>query len=932
MPERIVVSFRGVAALGQPESTDAVAPRPSRRGAGQAAPRTSRRGAGPHDAGATARGEESYLARALALKKRAEALGGTLCAWSAQTFSFEFTPDDIEEAVLLAALAAEDASVHPDARFAAGIAQGEMTYVGEAGRFSALSWGQPLLVAVMLARIAPPGEVLLDPALPAAAAGELMTLGAHRGVDGARRVRGLRLDAQQPLRRQVAESVARVCTPPLIGRDNELLELVLPSGSLAIVRAEAGAGGTRFLLELLRGLAPSRGLFVAPIGASREPFGALRRALARALARAAPRAPKGRARAPALPDRLMPALERLLAGHGVEPWTAAELLACWLAPSEGRVGLVAVDDAAQVDDASLDAIAIAMGMGGGIRAVVRLGRSEPLPEPLTGIDAASTLALGPLSGPSAQVLVRRLLDGCIDEAGARRWATRAPAFPLALREVICEGLESGALRWIGRSVGPRRRSAGRGRPARTMTAAELAAPPACRPIEGRLRLLAVGPRTVLTALAMLGGDAPDAAVDALCESTGAPRVSAVESALRGGGWAFRPEPGWLRLTSRTLRDVLLDAVPLDERAAWHLAAARVLEEHAGPLGLADAAWHAAQAGDRRAAAALATRAASAASDALLESSAAELLAFADEQETSRELPLDGAADGASSQPPTYRTPIEVVGETAEPPRAQSSAERPGEAALREEGGGSARRRGAAAPERDGARRSTPAPPAPATPAPATPAPATPAPATPTLTDGVRAARPSGASSDFPDPPPLDEEFTLGTSEDPLAKTSESPVLSVNDIAVRLAELAKQALVQGDLRTLERLVGELRRTGEHQDLVDRMTGLISLGRGAKEEALRRFRIAAEADAPPSQRARALLAYGVALAAVGRTEGALLKALSALARAREAQDRHGEQACARFLARLAAATGHEEAARAWMHVARLASAAPPSLTAD
>ncbi|AUX39359.1 hypothetical protein SOCE26_007480 [Sorangium cellulosum] len=915
MPERIVVSFRGVAALGQPESTDAVTPRPSRRGAGQAAPRTSRRGAGPHDAVATARAEESYLARALALKKRAEALGATLCAWSAQTFSFEFTSDDIEEAVLLAALAAEDANVHPDARFAAGIAQGEMTYVGEAGRFSALSWGQPLLVAVMLARIAPPGEVLLDPALPAVAAGELMTLGVHRGVDGARRVRGLRLDAQQPLRRQVAESVARVCTPPLMGRDNELLELVLPSGSLAIVRAEAGAGGTRFLLELLRGLAPSRGLFVAPIGASREPFGALRRALARAVARAAPRAPKGRARAPALPDRLTPALERLLAGHGVEPWTAAELLACWLAPSEGRVGLVAVDDAAEVDDASLDAIAIAMGMGGGIRAVVRLGRSEPLPAPLTGIDAASTLALGPLSGPSAQALVRRLLDGCIDEAGARRWATRAPAFPLALREVICEGLESGALRWIGRSVGPRRRSAGRGRPARTMTAAELAAPPASRPIEGRLRLLAVGPRTVLTALAMLGGDAPDAAVDALCESTGAPRASAVEAALRGAGWAFRPEPGWLRLTSRTLRDVLLDAVPLGERAAWHLAAARVLEEHAGPLGLADAAWHAAQAGDRRAAAALATRAASAASDALLESSAAELLAFADEQETSRDLPLDGPADGTSSQPPTYRTPIEVVGDAAEPQRAPSSGERPGEAALREEGGGSTGRRGAAAPDRDGARRATPPPPA-----------------TPTLTDGARAARPSAASSDFPDPPPLDEEFTLGSSEDPLAKTSESPVLSVNDIAVRLAELAKQALVQGDLRTLERLVGELRRTGEHQDLVDRMTGLISLGRGAKEEALRRFRIAAEADAPPSHRARALLAYGVALASAGRTEGALLEALSALARAREAQDRHGEQACARFLARLAAATGHEEAARAWMHVARLASAAPPSLTAD
>ncbi|WP_437761832.1 hypothetical protein WME77_27425 [Sorangium sp. So ce764] len=885
MPERIVVSFRGTAALSQPDSTDAVAPWPGRRGAPRAhAPPSRQRGAA-RAAGGAARGEESYLARALALKKRAEALGATLCAWSAQTFSFEFTPDDVEEAVLLAALAAEDAAVLPDARFAVGIAQGEMTYVGEAGRFTALSWGQPLLVAVMLARVALPGDVLVDPALPAVTSGELMTLGAHRGIDGARRVRGLRLDAQQPLRRQVAESVARLCKPPLIGRDAELAELAVPPGSLAIVRAEPGAGGTRLLHELERLLAPSRSLFVAPIGASREPFGALRRALARA----ALRAEKGRAGAPALPDRLKPALARLLAGEGVEPRIAAEVLAVWLAPSDVRVGLLAVDDASEVDAASLDAIALALSPGGGPRAVARLGRSDPLPAPLTALTPAATVTLGPLSAPGAQDLVRRLLDGCIDEAGARRWAARAPAFPLAVRELLCEALESGALRWIGRSVGPRRRSAGRGRPPRTMTGAELAAPPALRSIEGRLRLLAIGQRTVLTALATLGGDASDAAIDALCDGTGAPKVAAVQAALLGAGWLFRPEPGWLRLSSRTLRDALLAGVPPGERAAWHLAAARVVEDHAGVLGLADAAWHAAKAGDRRSAADLAGRAGRAAGDALLEGSAAELLAFADEQETARDH-RDGAPDSSSSQPPTYRTPIEVVGDAPEPQRAAPVGERSRADALAAEG---ARGEGAG----DVA--------------------------------GAPAAQPDDTSADFADATSPDVGLPCGdASGDLLAKTTESPVMSMNDIAVRLAELAKQALVQGDLRTLERLVGELRRTGEHLDLAERMTGLISLGRGAKEEALRRFRIAAEADASPSQRARALLAYGVALAAAGRTEGALLEALSALARAREAEDPHGEQACAQFLAQLAAATGHEGAARAWAQVARLAGAEPPS----
>ena len=66
-------------------------------------------------------------------------------------------------------------------------------------------------------------------------------------------------------------------------------------------------------------------------------------------------------------------------------------------------------------------------------------------------------------------------------------------------------------------------------------------------------------------------------------------------------------------------------------------------------------------------------------------------------------------------------------------------------------------------------------------------------------------------------------------------------------------------------------------------------------------------------------RALLAYGVALAASGRTDAALLAALGALARAREVADRQGEHVCARFLARLSAAAGYERAARTWATVA-------------
>jgi hypothetical protein len=133
------------------------------------------------------------------------------------------------------------------------------------------------------------------------------------------------------------------------------------------------------------------------------------------------------------------------------------------------------------------------------------------------------------------------------------------------------------------------------------------------------------------------------------------------------------------------------------------------------------------------------------------------------------------------------------------------------------------------------------------------------------------------------------------------------------------ELAKRALLQGDVDALERLIAELRKSGEHADLVERMSGFVALRRGATADALRRLRGAAEAVTEPAQRARARLAYGVALASAGRTDSALLEALEALARAREAVDPYGEHACALFLARLSAAAGHPDAASVWAMIA-------------
>lgn len=168
------------------------------------------------------------------------------------------------------------------------------------------------------------------------------------------------------------------------------------------------------------------------------------------------------------------------------------------------------------------------------------------------------------------------------------------------------------------------------------------------------------------------------------------------------------------------------------------------------------------------------------------------------------------------------------------------------------------------------------------------------------------------------PPP-----SLGAS----SKPSSVPPLSAsriswpggNDEYTELASAARQALLKGNVSELERLSDELRSRGEHGDLADRMAGFVAWNRGAKAEGLRKLRAAADAETRPAHRVRALLAYGVALAASGRTDAALLAALGAIARAREVSDKQGEHVCARFLARLSAAAGYERAARTWAAIA-------------
>lgn len=546
----------------------------------------------------------AYLERSASIRKRAEAHGGALCAWSGEAYSFDFAIEALDEALGFTLEQVAEAQDGEPLRI--GIAQGEMQALGAPG---GLAWGKALLRAERLAAIARPGDVLLDPDVAAVQSGDLVTAGLRRGraADGSI-VRGLRLDIYAPLRGDTLVNVHKlVATPALVGREEELGKLSVPLGCAGLLRAAPGAGGTRLLQELAHRLAPPRSLRIAPTFLPREPLGALRNAFARSLAREAP---------PELPEALAAALDKLLSGEGIHVQRAAELVDAWLAPVDGRSGLLTVDDATLIDLATLEVVSQAIPPPGFFRSVVRIDVEETLPEVLSSIPVVAEVTLGPLPKEAAVELARAFCGGAITKEAASLWARRGQGMPLGIREALAEGLSTGELRWAGDVAEPRDRASGRG-----------ASAPAHEWIARRARWLEPGEQAALVGVALLGADAPNEIVDAvstLMAGAGA-RVAVVEDALCGAGWAVRPEEGWLAIASRTTARVVIGLLDAGTRELWHRMAGRVLEQNVGPLGLAEPAYHAAVAGERASAAVLAAEAALAAAGAGLRKTAAALI-------------------------------------------------------------------------------------------------------------------------------------------------------------------------------------------------------------------------------------------------------------------------------------------------------------------
>ncbi|MBK7581552.1 MAG: hypothetical protein IPI67_15245 [Myxococcales bacterium] len=531
-----------------------------------------------------------YASAAEAVFTRAEDLGAQLVAWHAASFAVAFPKDGVERLVEL--ITADDSAA---LGFSVGIAEGPLSEVGGTGRMT-YAWGQCLVMAWALARVARSGEVLLDPAVSAVQDERLLVRGSRIGLLGEARVRGVRLDLRHPFQPARGFPTIALVRTPFLGRE----PVAPPPGTLGLVTGRRGSGGTRWLEELAARERERRTLWLRPrLG---EPLGSLRRALARAEEAQAE-----------LDPELGASLGSVLAGEGLDLDTASHLLSALLR-REDSTGLILIDDVEQIDFDSLEAVVHAS-KSGAFAVVARAVDGLALPEALAFLPTAFEVELTPFPRETAEELARELSSGRLRGSEATAWAKRGGGLALGVVAALADALESGEL--VLREDATTTRS----------VKAESFAPQQL--ISRRVRRWDAGVRSVLGALAVLGGDSDEEEIAALLGML--KQAPPAEETLHGleAGDLLRRDGRRLTLPSATLRFVLNDALAEAERARLHRAAAAVLAGADLPMCSVAASVHSMLGGDVDRALPLARRSAGALRAGGLEDTARALEAFSE---------------------------------------------------------------------------------------------------------------------------------------------------------------------------------------------------------------------------------------------------------------------------------------------------------------
>ena len=376
-----------------------------------------------------------------------------------------------------------------------------------------------------------------------------------------------------------------------MGQTATLGNVVESRAKLCVIRAEPGHGGTRFLHEVAAALLPRRTLSLCTAGA--EPLGALRYAFARSIDAYGP-APRE-----SLTDVQIQALEDFLAGEGIDDDFGAEIVARWTLlddtatgerstwPDRGSVelsGAVLIDDAEEIDDPSLDIIAKAAQLAvTPVRIVLRLDAGSSVPPSFASIAAGPQILLPALEPVHAQELAAAVAPAPISPEDAARWAARGRHVPLGIVEAVALGVATGAFASSNGSTPAPSSEADSG-----LDAGEC--------IRQRYDLLGDEPKAVLRVMAVLGLDVPKALLHELLETCGRGPSGQALDALATAGW-LEQRAGSCVFASRTHREVALEDVLDDEERRLHEAASVLVEKRGGKLAAAEAARHAAIAGN-----------------------------------------------------------------------------------------------------------------------------------------------------------------------------------------------------------------------------------------------------------------------------------------------------------------------------------------------
>ncbi|HVU03325.1 MAG TPA: hypothetical protein VHE30_16310 [Polyangiaceae bacterium] len=528
-----------------------------------------------------------------ALADRATARGGRLLSFGATVMAFEHDEDSAEDVVELALTVVREAEGGDEP--AVAVSEGELARIEGDGPLAGLAWGPPLVRATALARVAHPGEVVVDPSFSPAKRGDLHTPASRVGVHGKERIRGLVVDPKHPFRTALGTGSAKAIGRPVFVGRPELASFAVEGNALSVVRASRGHGGSRFLEELEQRLEPARVLQISPHPFG-EPLGALRRALLRAVTLG--QAPQN------LAGQAGEGLDALLAGEGLDPDSSVELLATWLTPDSVNDprGVAILDDASEIDLDTLEVVGrAAHSASEPFAVVIRIGADAPVPAPLAELSRRAEVSLAPLSASDAAHLASACTHGDLNVETCARWAKRGASLPLGVVESIRESMDAGEIAWEdGEAV------------VRPRPGADDSHTPK-HWVKRRLTRQEGDARRVLEALAILGGHAEARDLHGvLRKKLGSSfEANAPLAFLEAGGWIARRKPDVVALPTATHRDAVLSALSDGDFQAFHGAACEWFAERDRPLASAAATVHAILSSDSTRAAELARRAAAA---------------------------------------------------------------------------------------------------------------------------------------------------------------------------------------------------------------------------------------------------------------------------------------------------------------------------------